>query len=80
MSNLVFYPNIKYADRFVQNHSKRIKFPEFKYYDAKIHPKYRDHIVVLSTNKFPITLNGTNSKDESTDSASKNQINLNVTT
>lgn len=79
MSNSVFDPNIKYAERFVNNHSKKIKFPEFKYYDAKIHPKYRDHVVVLSTNKFPTTLSGPISSEKADATAAKDQVSVNVT-
>ena len=53
MSNNIFDSKNNYVERFINNHSKRIKFPNFKYLDAKFHPKYKDHVVVLSSNEFP---------------------------
>lgn len=53
MSNRIFDSNASYVERFVTNQSKRIKLPTFKYLDAKLHPLYKDHIVVLSSNQFP---------------------------
>ena len=53
MSNHIFESNVSYSERFIKNQCKQIKFPNFKYLDAKLHPKYKDHIVVLSSNQFP---------------------------
>ena len=38
--------------------------PNFKYIDAKIHPKFKDHIIVLSTHNFPENVNITNVYDQ----------------
>lgn len=53
MSKKIFDSNVKYVERFLNKQSKRIEVPTFKYLDAKLHPKYKDHVVVLSTNEFP---------------------------
>ena len=53
MANHIFDGNTNYVERFTTNQSKRIKFPTFKYLDAKLHPRYKDHVVVLSSNEFP---------------------------
>lgn len=53
MSNKILDSNVNYVERFLSKQSKRIGVPTFKYLDAKLHPKYKDHIVVLSTNEFP---------------------------
>jgi hypothetical protein len=53
MSKKIFDSNVSYVERFLNNQSKRIEFPSFKYLDAKFHPKLKDHIVVLSSNEFP---------------------------
>jgi hypothetical protein len=37
----------------VKNQSKNVDLPDFTYIDAKVHPKHRDHLVVLSKNDFP---------------------------
>lgn len=60
MSNQVFDANISYVDRFMASHSKRVKFPSFRYLDAKLHPKYKDQVVVLSSNEFPTGMKMTN--------------------
>ena len=46
-----------YTKRFVNEHSKKLKFPYYKYLDAKLHPTFRDHIVILSMNEFPENIN-----------------------
>ena len=46
-----------YTKRFVNEHSKKLKFPYYKYLDAKLHPIFRDHIVILSMNEFPENIN-----------------------
>jgi hypothetical protein len=43
----------------MKNQSKRIQFPNFKYLDAKFHPEFKDHVIVLSTNEFPDNVNMT---------------------
>ena len=48
-----------YTNRFIKKQGKELKFPTFKYLDIGIHPKYKDHIVVLSENKFPKNTNMT---------------------
>jgi predicted LPLAT superfamily acyltransferase len=53
MANNIFNPEIDYVKRFVDRHGKRIKMPNFTNLDAKLHPKYKNHIVVLGRNKFP---------------------------
>jgi hypothetical protein len=53
MSKNIFNPEGGYAQRFINNQSKKIKFPSFKYLDAQLHPKYKNHIVVLSESHFP---------------------------
>ena len=41
----------------MNEHSKKLKFPYYKYLDAKLHPTFRDHIVILSMNEFPENIN-----------------------
>lgn len=53
MANQIFDGKTNYVERFTARQSKRIKFPTFKYLDAKLHPMYKDHVVVLSSNEFP---------------------------
>lgn len=53
MSNNIFNPQGGYTERFIKNQGKKIKFPSFKYLDVQLHPKHKDHIVVLSQNEFP---------------------------
>ena len=53
MSQKVFDADTKYVDRFIKEYSKEHDFIDYKYYEAKIHPKYSDHVVVLSKNVFP---------------------------
>lgn len=59
MANNIFSTDVDYVKRFVDNQSKKIKMPNFTYLDAKLHPKYKDHIVVLSKNEFPEGVNMT---------------------
>ena len=59
MSSTIFERGVWYTERVVNNHSKRIKLPNFKYLYNKLHPKYKDHIVVLSTHNFPDNVNVT---------------------
>ena len=65
MSNNIFSSEVDYVQRFVKNQSKLLKFPTFRYIDAKIHPKHKDHILVLSENKFPKNTKMTFSWDSS---------------
>jgi len=53
MANQIFDQETDYVERFVKSHSKQIKMPNFTYLDAKLHPLFKDHIVVLSKNEFP---------------------------
>ena len=53
MSNKILDRNTNYVERFLQKQSKTIEIPDFKYLDARFHPQYTDHIVVLSKNEFP---------------------------
>ena len=53
MDTNLFDKDESYLKRFIKNQGKRFDFPSFKYLDAKFHPKFKDHIVVLSENKFP---------------------------
>lgn len=57
MSKNIFSEKIDYVNRFVKNHGKQLKFPSFIYNDVKLHPKHRDHIVVLSETKLPSNKN-----------------------
>jgi hypothetical protein len=53
MSKQIFDAKTDYVQRFVDNYSKIVKMPYFSYLDAKLHPKYKDHVVVLCKNEFP---------------------------
>lgn len=53
MSNNIFGGEARFCERFVNRQSKNVELPDFTYIDAKLHPKYKDHIVVLSKNDFP---------------------------
>jgi hypothetical protein len=53
MASNIYNPKVDYVKRFVKKHGKRIKMPNFTYIDAKLHPEYKNHIVVLGRCKFP---------------------------
>ena len=48
MSKGMFDKNISYTERFIKKHGKTIDFPFSQFMDAKFHPKYKDHLVVVS--------------------------------
>ena len=53
MSQKVFDESKNYVDEFVKEYSKQYDFIDYKYYDARVHPKYSDHVIVVSKNVFP---------------------------
>ena len=56
MSREVQDTDTEYIQRFIEKQGRRIKMPTSVFVDAKLHPVYKDHIVVLSKNEFPSSM------------------------
>lgn len=49
----MFSQNSGYTKRYLEKHCREFQFHQATHMDAKFHPKYKDHIIVVGKNNVP---------------------------
>ena len=49
----MFSQSSGYTRKYLEKHCRKFQFPQTTHMDAKFHPKYKDHIIVVGKNNVP---------------------------